>query len=519
MKTTRLLNVRRWKNKVGYSPTNKRGVKRGFRNFYLVIVVCLMTKSVGCFAVGATSNVATDITPLEKFVRQSLKEFEVAGVSLARVEDAEIVEVIAVGNSFANDTILSPDAVFQVGSISKPLAAWTAMTLVRDGRIDLDAPVQNYISRWVIPDSEFDAGEITLRQLLSHTAGLSVGAYSGFREKEQLPSLEQSLSGASNGAGKVQLLRSPGTEFSYSGGGYTLVQLLIEEVSGLPFNEYAEKAVLRPLGMNSSSYLPSPALLERRLEPHGFHLDPFPHHHFRAQAAASLHSTASDLAKFLVANIADNLVLTSTYIQVMQSAAADAGFAKTGLGFFIYGGGSLLGHGGANQGWRADILFSKETNSGLVVLTNSESGGALINDVRCFWDAEYNNQALQEDCLSVQVSKLNSKRLFWILSNVMIATALILVLWRLYLLLQKRANLRMPLGRCKRLSLVLSIGTGILWSIIIYTPAGARLVSGFPVKFATINYAPIGFQGFSVAVIVLLISISLCLFTKKQKSD
>lgn len=112
------------------------------------------------------------------------------------------------------------------------------MKLVETGAIDLDEPVSRYLSRWQLPETECDNEGVTMRRLLSHTVGLSLHGYPGFHPDEPLPTLEESLSGATDGAGAVYLVREPGSEWEYSGGGYTLAQLIIEEITGQPFAEY-----------------------------------------------------------------------------------------------------------------------------------------------------------------------------------------------------------------------------------------------------------------------------------------
>jgi CubicO group peptidase (beta-lactamase class C family) len=109
------------------------------------------------------------------------------------------------------------------------------MKLVEAGKLDLDAPVDNYLTRWHIPPSAFDATKVTARRLLSHTAGTSVHGYYGWPPAKDLPSVEASLNGDNNGSGPVVLEREPGAAFVYSGGGFTLLQLLIEEISQQPF--------------------------------------------------------------------------------------------------------------------------------------------------------------------------------------------------------------------------------------------------------------------------------------------
>ena len=154
---------------------------------------------------------------------------------------------------------VTPDTVFEVGSISKPVTAWGVMRLVQQGKLDLDAPVDRYLTRWHLPPAPFDADGVTIRRLLSHSAGLNSQDYSPITTRP-LPTLEQSLSGESGGVNArrgsddVRITMTPGEQRSYSNGGYTLLQLAIEEVTGETFARYMQREVLDPLGMKHSSF-------------------------------------------------------------------------------------------------------------------------------------------------------------------------------------------------------------------------------------------------------------------------
>jgi CubicO group peptidase (beta-lactamase class C family) len=163
------------------------------------------------------------------------------------------VHAVSVGEAVDVNT------VFQVASLSKWITAWGVMALVERGALDLDAPVGAYLTRWSLPESEFDNDGVTPRRLLSHTAGLTDGlGYAGFEPGAPVQSLEESLTrtaDASPGAGGVvRVGYEPGAEWRYSGGGYALLQLLVEEISGESFEEYMQRTVFRPLGMVRSSY-------------------------------------------------------------------------------------------------------------------------------------------------------------------------------------------------------------------------------------------------------------------------
>ena len=233
------------------------------------------------------------------------------------------------------------DSLFQVASLSKWVTAWGVMTLVEQGRLDLDAPVSDYLTRWRLPDSPHN-DRVTIRRILSHTAGFTDGlGYGGFEPGAPIQSLEESLTravDASPGAdGVLRVGLEPGKEWRYSGGGYALLQLLIEEVTGEPFNDYMRRAVLEPLGMTQSTYVldePSAAKVATIYDSDGAEAI---HYTFTAVAAASLYTSADDLTRFLQAQTvgggapAGRLVLRPETLVAMQAVEASQ------FGFGIWG--------------------------------------------------------------------------------------------------------------------------------------------------------------------------------------
>ena len=178
----------------------------------------------------------------------------------AVIDDGSVHGVHAVSVGEAVDV----NTVFQTASLSKWITAWGVMALVQEGKLDLDAPVSTYLTRWTLPESKFDNNKVTARRLLSHTAGLTDGlGYAGFAPNVAVQSLEESLkrpADASPGAsGIIEVGIEPGSEWRYSGGGYAILQLLIEEVSGESFEGFMQRVIFRPLGMVHSSYNWTPA--------------------------------------------------------------------------------------------------------------------------------------------------------------------------------------------------------------------------------------------------------------------
>ena len=283
------------------------------------------------------------------------------------------------------------DSVFQVASMSKWLTAWGVMTLVEQGRIDLDAPVSRYLTRWRLPRGDFDNDEVTIRRLLSHTAGLTDGlGFRGFAPNETPPSIEQELTqtvdvlpGAS---GIVRVGARPGSTWRYSGGGYLILQLVIEEVTDQAFHDYMRGAVFAPLGMSASTFVdPDP---ERLVEFYAADGSEAIHYRFTATGAASLYTSAAELTRFLQSQVGGQSgappgrgVLGPEMLEQMRAPHAFlAGLPVWGLGETLYApngaGGFIIGHDGGNYpAINTTARIDPATGDGIVVL---ETGSATL---------------------------------------------------------------------------------------------------------------------------------------------
>ncbi|HET7012043.1 MAG TPA: serine hydrolase domain-containing protein [Anaerolineales bacterium] len=331
---------------------------------------------------------------LDQLVPSSLEGHNVPGAAVSLVLDGKVAWSAGYGLADqAREIPVSADTVFQVASVSKAVTAWGVMRLVERGLLDLDAPVEQYLTRWHLPTSDHDARGVTIRRLLSHTAGLSLGGYPGYPPDTTLPSLEESLSGNNRGAGVVRIAMEPGAQWSYSGGGYTLLQLVVEEVTGEAFSSYMQREVLEPLGMTHSGYEWRADLRPSTAVAYSGAGSPVPNYLFTEQAAAGLYTTAPDLARFVAAAMpgpdgktAGRGVLTPDTLALMFTPAVqlqDPG-EEWGLGYYLLAltdGNVVVKHGGSNVGWKAFFEAVPDWGKGIVVLTNSENGMNVIEDV------------------------------------------------------------------------------------------------------------------------------------------
>jgi CubicO group peptidase (beta-lactamase class C family) len=239
------------------------------------------------------------------------------------------------------------------------VSAFGLLRLAAARRVSVDAPIT--VRGWPVPRG------ITLRRLLSHTAGLSVPGYAG---TDHVGSLIDSLDGRTGDAGPVRLVREPGTGVAYSGGGYTVAELWATEVSGEPFAKLMRDTVLRPLGMRSSSYDQVDSPLDAT--GHDAREHPLPPYRFAEHAAAALRSTAPDMGRFVAA----------LPEQMMRPAPATGGEWGMGLELRTLGDGTrMVFHIGNNRGWQSRIAAFPDRGWGVVVLTNSDNGGEVYEEV------------------------------------------------------------------------------------------------------------------------------------------
>ncbi|HEX2594405.1 MAG TPA: serine hydrolase domain-containing protein [Rhizomicrobium sp.] len=317
--------------------------------------------------------------------------------SFALIEKGKVV-----ATHFASTgTPVNDDTLYQVASLSKWVTSWGVMHLVEQGKVDLDKPVDTYLKRWHLPNSGFDNRKVTVRRLLSHTAGLVDGlGYAGFKPGEKVQTVVESLTHTADASpgrdGYVRVGMEPGSQWKYSGGGYTILQLMIEDVSGEPFNDYMRETVLTPLGMARSTYvLPEGGGMNIAgfYDPEG---KPAIHYRFAALAAASLYTSTHDMARFIAANskgangepAGRGVLKPSTLAEMRKPLAYQYGAAIWGMGNILFAenntGDWIVGHDGDNEpAINTTARVDPSSGDGIVVL---ESGNDLLaSDIGGEW--------------------------------------------------------------------------------------------------------------------------------------
>lgn len=329
------------------------------------------------------------ITPMKLADRMAY--YGVPGVSVAVINNGVIdwARGYGVTEAGTNDQV-TIETLFQAASISKPVAAMGALRLVEEGKLSLDEDVNKRLTSWKVPENEFTKEQkVTLRRLLSHSAGMTVHGFRGYATDEPVPTLLQLLNGekpANSAAVRVDVV--PGSLWRYSGGGISVAQLLMMDVTGKQFPQFMQEAVLNKLEMKHSTYqqpLPNDLLAKSAAGHDGNgKIIKGKRHTYPEMAAAGLWTTPVDLAQFAIeiqksrAGKSNKVLTTAMINQMLTVQSGDYGL---GLGLGGTGKTFHFGHGGSNEGFRCQMFAYAETGQGAVVMTNGDAGSSLADEI------------------------------------------------------------------------------------------------------------------------------------------
>ena len=340
---------------------------------------------------GLIKNIQIKGDSIQKFnIQDRMDYYKVPGISIAVVENGNIKW--AKGYGFANTetgTKVDSNTLFQAGSISKPLAALSALKLFENDSLKLNRDVNYYLKNWKIPENKFtEIEKVTIEKLLTHTAGMTVHGFPGYKQTDEFPEIIDVLNGNGNTA-KIVVDTIPGSIWRYSGGGYTVMEKVVEDISGLPLEEYIAKNILSPLGMKNSTY-EQPITKEWQKNISAAYdgngkLIKGLWNNYPEQAAAGLWTTPSDLALYcieiqnIVQGKKDGVLSNSTLDKMLTKHKNDWGLGpslqneKDSL---------IFGHGGKNAGFTNDMKAFVNQGNAIIVMTNADNGGKLIAEVK-----------------------------------------------------------------------------------------------------------------------------------------
>ena len=334
-----------------------------------------------------------DGQPLTWTMSERQEHYACPGVSVAVIKAGRIDWADGFGTKEIGGTDpVDPDTMFMAASCSKPITAVLALQQVDRGVFDLDADINRYLTRWQVPVDEFTSRQpVTLRHILSHTAGLTVNGWGATRrDADSVPTVFDLLEGKHPSVPQAVIVDKHYDGVGrYSGGGYLLTQMALEDTLGVRFDDLAQQMLFDPLGMTRSNFTqPLPERFHDNVAsghndvlgriPGGWMIQ-------SDMGAGGLFSTAGDYARFLIAVReawlgAKNPILRTETARTMLTRHASSVF---GLGFRVLGSGELarMNHGGSNDGYQSESDLYLESGDGAVVFTNAVSGLYLFKEV------------------------------------------------------------------------------------------------------------------------------------------
>jgi CubicO group peptidase (beta-lactamase class C family) len=330
-----------------------------------------------------------------------MEHYNVPGVSIAVIDDYQVEWAKGYGVLQAGQgEPITPETLFQTGSIAKPVVAVAALNAVERGLIDLDDDVNQSLVTWQVPDNEFTTDEkVTLRRLLNHSAGVTAGGFRGYAQGEEVPTMLQILNGEPPAnSPPIRVNSVPGSQWRYSNGGYMIVQQLLEDVTGNSFSDIMQDTVLEPWGLTASTFewpLPedrweiaaSGHRVDGKVIPGGWHTYP------EMGSGASMWSTPTAMAHFAIALMhtydgrPDQVLSQDMAIQMLSPQ-----FEEWSLGLYLGDDGGdrfYFKHDGATDGYETVLVGYPQRGQGLAVMTNADSGADLWQEILNSVSVEY----------------------------------------------------------------------------------------------------------------------------------
>lgn len=322
---------------------------------------------------------------------ERMKQYYIHGLGIAVIRNYKIEWARGYGMmDTATKAPVTIQTLFQAGSISKSLNGVGLLKLVQDKKLDLNADINDYLKTWKFPyDTVSHGKKISLANLLSHTAGLTIHGFPGYERGDTIPSLTDILNGKAPANTKaVRSMFEPGLRFKYSGGGTTISQLMLMDITGQAYDTYMWENILKPLGMTMSSYTQPPAKDKEKFLATGYDYDGVAvkgkSNVYPEQGAAGLWTNPTDIANYIIETQLSlqgksNKVLSQEMTKLRLTPFVDSSSA---LGVFIEMKGSekYFGHNGADQGFLSTYKGSLENGNGVVVMVNSNNGN-ILNEV------------------------------------------------------------------------------------------------------------------------------------------
>lgn len=346
----------------------------------------------------------------EDLVPALMAENGVPGAAVALIQGGEVVLRKGFGvASIAASRSVTPNTTFRVGELSTMFAGWSAQSLGFEGKISLETAVEPMLGGWRFPDSGFDHRAISINLLLKHRGGTLLRQYPGFGPNVSLPTVKESLSGDTNGAGDVRVEYEPDTQTQYSAGGITVVQLAIDTYMGgffSSFERHVREDFMQRIGMSTSSFIITPQIQENLATPYDETGNSTELRRFTAQAATGLVTSLDDLVAYAAA-ISSAYNGTSFQIPgfsrapittLLDAARPDQLSYLMGHEVRQLGSVRTIGQTSSIHGWTGHMQIDPAAKSAIIVLTNSSNGSPLGRELICRWLEDLSGQRSDEFC-------------------------------------------------------------------------------------------------------------------------
>ena len=414
-----------------------------------------------------SSTIAEFVNQLQIKIDSLRKTYTVPGVSIAIISKNNTEYITAGYSNFWKRKRIDTSDLFQIASMSKTQCAFAIMKLVQDGVINLDVPVENYLTRWSLPETQYDNNGVTIRRILCHASGLSLGGVPAHLSEGKTPSIEEALTKA-----EVRVIYEPGTVYSYSGGGYAILQLVIEEVTGMSYAEYLRYEIFQPLGLDNTWADWNEAIDNRIAKGYGSMLFPIIKNYIAMKAAAGHYSSIIDMVNWCNIFLQGQTILNSTTVEDMLTPQWEDDWGYTlGLNYKVLNNGSVvIGHGGDNWGYHGIYSFILDSKQGIVILTNGDRGAALRTEIMQKWEKLMGGSSLE---ISWEEASKKYRRLSSIgIVFTLLAIALLLMGLRVDFITLNQKEVRKNLSNTKRILVnairwTLSIGLALTTAFLV----------------------------------------------------
>ena len=367
------------------------------RNLIFLLLIVLACSN----AFSQTKQTKKVIDSIDKLIAANLDKSAIEGIAYALVDTDSTLWSTGFGYADKESKCQMTDtSITNFASVSKPLTAVGIMMLDQKKIIDIHKPVEFYLNSWKLPSTKYDKSKVTIKNILQHRAGLSLMSVPFFDCDSTAPTVINVLEGNSSESKPVSVKFLPDSSWIYSGGGYSVLELMTEDVTGTRFFNFMQSNLFSPLGMQNSSFeyvQPNQSCDVKHYDEGGKSIKPY---FTVASAAGGLNSTSKDMGLFLQELIKmysgksellskesfDTMIKTTTPVNLSKFGINKKG-VECGLGLFVHNSKDdiVVYHSGGNPGVIAYIIISLKKEKGLVLVSNSDNAKPLVQKVLQLW--------------------------------------------------------------------------------------------------------------------------------------